>query len=181
MKVSKIIITGLLLSVISISLEANALQHHKWVEVDSSEPIYKTVNVRMPYDEIVTKSYNVSVPCGGYYETVDNNSLGIDTIIGAGIGMAIGNQIGRGDGRIAAKIVGGLLGANIANNQRQSSYNTKYCNETKYKDEIVTRYDYVEQKKLQGYKNTFHYKGETYTKITNYPKKRIRISTRISY
>jgi len=54
----------------------------------------------------------------------DNNSIGLDTIVGATLGVAIGNQIGKGNGRDVAKVAGGLLGASIANNSRTPSYST---------------------------------------------------------
>ena len=46
----------------------------------------------------------------------DNNSIGLDTVVGATIGVAIGNQIGKGNGKDVARVAGGLLGATIANN-----------------------------------------------------------------
>ena len=46
----------------------------------------------------------------------DNNSIGLDTVVGATIGVAIGNQIGKGNGKDVARVAGGLLGAAVANN-----------------------------------------------------------------
>ena len=60
----------------------------------------------------------------------NNNSIGLDTLVGATIGVAIGNQIGDGNGRDVAKVAGGLLGAAIANNSRTPTYsnNNPYYN-----------------------------------------------------
>ena len=77
----------------------------------------------------------------------DNNSIGLDTLVGATIGVAIGNQIGKGNGKDVAKVAGGLLGAAIANNSRTpSSYSnngyertTTYVNNNYYND--YDRYD----------------------------------------
>ncbi|MEA3498116.1 MAG: glycine zipper 2TM domain-containing protein [Campylobacterota bacterium] len=107
--------------------------------------------------------------------------MGLDTIVGMGLGVAIGNQIGKGNGRTAAKVVGGLLGAGIANSHRGYRDNTQYCDEIRYKDEVITRYDYRTEKKLQGYKNIFFYNGQKYTKITNHPLKRVKVTTSISF
>ena len=189
MKTRNIILAGFLtLGLNSLYANQNNYKNHHnnnnnftMVKVNKSEPIYKTVNIRVPYDEVVSKSYTVSVPCGQEYSDVDNNSFGIDTLVGVGIGAAIGNQIGNGNGKVAARVIGGLIGANIANQNRRSSYQTKYCNETRYKDEVVTRYDYITKEKLQGYRNTFSFNGKTYTKITNHPRKKIRVRTSISY
>lgn len=51
----------------------------------------------------------------------DNNSIGLDTVVGATLGVAIGNQIGSGNGRDVARIAGGILGATIANNARNTA------------------------------------------------------------
>ena len=154
-----------------------------FVDVIKSEPIYKTVNIRVPYEEVISKSYEVSVPCG--YDdanTINENLIGLDTIIGAGLGIALGNQMGKGNGRTVAKIAGGLLGAGVANQYyRQNSHGVKYCKETRYKDEVVTRYDYSTKEKLQGYRNTFIYNGHKYTKLTKRPLKTVRVRSTISF
>ena len=58
----------------------------------------------------------------------DNNSIGLDTLVGATSGVAIGNQIGGGNGRDVARVAGGLLGAGIANSTRTPSYSSGYDN-----------------------------------------------------
>lgn len=55
----------------------------------------------------------------------NDNSIGVDTLIGATLGVAVGNQIGSGNGRDVAKVVGGILGASIANSSRDN-YNNDY-------------------------------------------------------
>ena len=62
----------------------------------------------------------------------DNNTIGLDTIVGATIGVAIGNQIGKGNGRDVARVAGGLLGATIANNSRDSRAYRDYDNSDNY-------------------------------------------------
>ncbi|MEA3554022.1 MAG: glycine zipper 2TM domain-containing protein [Campylobacterota bacterium] len=176
----KLLVAGLLFASIN-SLSAKSMDNYEYVDVIKSKPIYKTINVRVPYEEVVSQPYSVKVPCGNSYVQEDKNSLGIDTIIGAGLGIAVGNQIGGGHGREAARVIGGLLGANIANNTRQGSYQTQYCTETRYKDVVVRKYDYKTEKKIQGYKNIFYYNGKKYKKRSKYPLKTIRITKSISY
>jgi hypothetical protein len=60
----------------------------------------------------------------------DNNSIGLDTVVGATLGVAIGNQIGGGNGRDVARIAGGILGATIANSTRNTPPQTYYYNNT---------------------------------------------------
>jgi len=182
MKIRNIVSTILLLVGVN-SFASDIKSQTIFVDVIRSEPIYKTVNIRVPYDEVVSKAYEVSVPCG-YDEpsTVNNNSIGLDTIIGAGLGIALGNQVGKGNGRTVAKIAGGLLGAGVANNYYRENFdNVQYCKETRYKDEVVTHYDYTTKEKLQGYRNIFIFNGHKYTKITNRPKKTIRVRSTISF
>ena len=166
-----------LLSVGSASAQSDVT----YASVEKSEPIYRTVNIRVPYEEVVSKAYVVRVPCGQNYRQKETNSLGIDTLIGAGIGLAIGNQVGSGAGRDVAKAVGGLSGAYIANQNRDGQYSTQYCNETRYKDEVVTKYDYVSEEKITGYRNIFTYDGKKYTKISKHPLRQVKITTSISF
>ena len=36
----------------------------------------------------------------------NDNSIGLDTLVGATIGVAIGNQVGKGNGRDVARVAG---------------------------------------------------------------------------
>jgi uncharacterized protein YcfJ len=171
------LIVLLLLSVVDLSARSNVA----YVKVEKSEPVYRTVNVRIPYEEVISKAYVVRVPCGQNYQEKETNSLGIDTLIGAGIGLAIGNQVGSGSGRDVAKAVGGLSGAYVANQNRDGEYSTQYCNETRYKDEVITKYDYVSEEKITGYKNTFIYDGKEYTKVSKHPLREVKVTTSISF
>ena len=65
----------------------------------------------------------------------DNNSIGLDTLVGATIGVAIGNQIGRGNGKDVARVAGGLIGAGIANNSRTPSYSSNPDYNNSYRDD----------------------------------------------
>lgn len=176
----KLFILGLICLSVS-GLNAQSSYENEYIKVQTSKPIYKTVQVRIPYEEVVSKPYTVRVACGNVQTQHNTNSLGLDTVIGMGLGVAVGNQIGKGNGRTVAKVVGGLLGGKIANDSRNSSYQTQYCNETRYKDEVITKYDYVDKEKLQGYENIFVYNGKRYTKMSNRPLKRIKVTTTISY
>ena len=65
----------------------------------------------------------------------DNNSIGLDTLVGATIGVAIGNQVGKGNGRDVARVAGGLLGAAVANGTRTPSYSSNgYYDNNSYRN-----------------------------------------------
>jgi uncharacterized protein YcfJ len=186
MKIKNIIISIILVA--GLNTFADEKTKSVWVDVVSSKPVYKKVTIREPYEEVVSRPYEVTVPCvrKERYDRHErnNNEIGLDTVIGAGIGIAIGNQIGKGRGRDVAKVAGGVLGAVIANNTRDSRHhsdNVRYCKRKEYRDEVVTRYEYKTKRKLIGYENHFYYNGTRYTKMTTTPKDRIRVRTTISF
>lgn len=72
-----------------------------------------------------------------------DNSIGLDTLVGATIGVAIGNQIGKGNGRDVAKVAGGLLGAGIANSSRTPSYSNGYYDNNAYNNNYQRSTTYV--------------------------------------
>ncbi len=185
-----LLIVGLI-SINATNLLANTTYNHTYVKVQSSKPIYKLVDTSVPYEEIVTTSYIVKVPCGRNYPRGNHNHIGLDTIIGAGIGIAVANKIVKNKSHIkkhkrprhkdATRVIGGLVGATIANSHRNHHPHTKYCEETRYKDEVITKYKYATQRILTGYKNKFVYQGITYKKISKHPLKRVKITTSISF
>ncbi|MDD2887208.1 MAG: glycine zipper 2TM domain-containing protein [Aliarcobacter sp.] len=71
-----------------------------------------------------------------------DNSIGLDTLVGATIGVAIGNQVGKGNGRDVARVAGGLLGAGIANSSRTPSYSNGYYDNNNYSRTTYVRTNY---------------------------------------
>ncbi|PHO12635.1 hypothetical protein CPG38_06695 [Malaciobacter marinus] len=160
-------------------LFANKTQNlYDFIDVDYSEVIYKYITVKEPIQECYEQEYKQRVDINSSY---DNNSIGLDTIIGATAGVVIGNQIGKGNGNTAAKIVGGLLGGKIANEIRGSNSDDYYY-ETKTRTKCVTKYINATRKKIiQGYKNHFTYDGIKYVKVTKKPQEQIKVTKIISY
>lgn len=157
---------------------AKSLQSSDFVYVTKSVPIYKNVTIKKPIQECYEQSYNQKVNIESEY---DNNSIGLDTIIGATAGVVIGNQIGKGNGKIAAQIVGGLLGGKVANEIRNTSSDDYYY-ETKTRTKCITKYKTVKNKKvIKAYKNYFILDGQEYFKITKKAKNRIKITKTITY
>lgn len=74
----------------------------------------------------------------------DNNSIGLDTVVGATLGVAIGNQIGSGSGRDVARVAGGILGATIANNSRNTPPMTYHNPNSYYPGNYVNNNYYVD-------------------------------------
>ncbi|AXX92591.1 hypothetical protein CPU12_01855 [Malaciobacter molluscorum LMG 25693] len=154
---------------------ANSLKSNEFVRVTHSEPIYKEVRINKPIQECYEKEYRQKIYDDNY--SSNNNSIGIDTIVGVTAGAILGNQIGKGNGNTAAKIVGGLIGGKIANELRSNSFNN-YHYETRYE----TKYEKVRTKRvITGYRNYFNYDGIRYSKVTKNPKKRIRVYKTIDF
>lgn len=113
----------------------------------------------------------------------NENSIGLDTIVGLTAGVVIGNQIGKGKGRVAAKIIGGLIGANVANSMRNykhvDSYDDGYYKRKRICNNKARR---VHTKRvLSGYDNYFTYKGKEYIKFTKNSQNRIKVRNTISF
>lgn len=85
--------------------------------------------------------------------------------------------------KAAAKVLGGVGGAVIANNTRDSrSGNTDECFETILENKEVTKYDYVQEERIRGYKNYFNYNGQEFVKISqNSPLTSVKITKTISF
>jgi len=115
--------------------------------VKYSEPLYRTITKKVPYQECYDKTENIKVPDS--YNN-DTNGIGIDTLIGITAGIVLGNQIGRGNGRSAAKVLGGIAGGLVSNGMRENSTNYHYEERTRRVCE--THYESSSSKRLIGYK-----------------------------
>ncbi|MGM0518739.1 MAG: glycine zipper 2TM domain-containing protein [Campylobacterota bacterium] len=147
-------------------LNASQSSTYTYVQVYKTQPIYE-YRIKKQYEQCEEPKKQSSS-----FE----NSVGIDTIIGATLGVAIGNQIGKGNGKDVAKVVGGIVGATMANNTRDyrngnNSYNN--CDEAYY----TTSQEEV----LVGYKNYFVYDNQTYTKVTKSPRRQIKVTKTINF
>ena len=159
--------------------------YHKKVDVIKSEPLYKTITKKVPYEECYDQEYEQRVPIHRNSNKRSNNSIGLDTLIGVTGGVVVGNQIGKGNGKVAAKIIGGLLGGAIANGMREDkghySNRDDYYYETKSIRKCQTKYDNYDEEVQVGYKNYFLYNGSEIYKITKRPRKHIRIKNTLTF
>lgn len=166
-------------------LFADTRVYQEKVAVTRSEPMYKTITKTVPYEECYDEEYEQKIPIYSQ-DNQNNNSIGLDTLIGVTSGVVIGNQIGRGNGKVAAKIIGGLFGGAIANNMRNSNKTLsngrdEYYYETKTIRKCETKQDISTQEVQIGYKNYFVYNGKEIYKITKHPRKVIHIQKTLSF
>lgn len=174
------------LTIFSSSLFAQGDRFTQRVKVNYSKPVYENVQEVIPNrDSRCYEEYEVRTPINRTSSYRNENTIGVDTIIGATTGVIIGNQIGRGNGKVAAKIVGGLLGATLANGIRNSDYshnnrnNTEYYYETKRRNICNNRV--INKSVLKGYENYFTYNGKSYSKFSPYRENYINIETNINF
>jgi len=143
----------------------------KKYKVISSTPITQTVTQRVKVgEEIRDRVVKRAVPCN---RNINTNSIGLDTIIGAGIGLAIGNRVGKGHGREVAKVLGGLGGGYMANQMRVNSYNS--CYEDRVVHDVIPRYETITKEVVTGYQNCVIVDGERLCKESSEPLKFIKV------
>ena len=152
---------------LGLSLSAESINYSESVDVISSEPIYKTITTRTPYqecwDEEVTHSGSDDSPIGA--------------LIGGIAGGILGHQVGGGSGKTAATVGGAIVGTLVGKNLSEKDNGPS----TSMQRRCVTKYQEQSSEKLVGYKNIANYKGKTITKYTKRPKDRIRVSITVSY
>lgn len=178
-------------TILSLSLFAQGDRFTESVRVDYSKPVYETIEEVIPHrhDSSCFEEYEVRTPRSYNSSSYkDENSIGVDTLIGAATGVIIGNQIGKGNGKVAAKVIGGLLGAGIANNMRNYervddiNYSDNYYYETKKRNRCNNRNKKVVRKNiLKGYENYFSYNGKRYSKFSENRISHIEVTTRINF
>ena len=186
----KIFLTVLLLVTSSF---AASDRFYDYSRVTYSEPIYEYKYNRQAKRECKEVRYKINDNYDdGYYSSNNyNDELGVDTLIGTAAGAILGSQIGKGNGRVAAQIVGGLLGAKVAHeirNNYKPRYNKNRYNDRYDNDRYETRtecyevaHKRVKRKYITGYKNYFVYNGVKHYKITDRPRRRIKITHTINF
>ena len=139
--------------------------------------MWKQSNVTLPYPDRNEYAKRLNIAPRRRSNRHDTSG---GTIAGGLLGGVIGRQFGGGKGRDAATVAGVLIGSaighdNEANKNRQRSRNDRY--ETRTRQECSTRYQRSQEERIDGYKVTYRYQGETFTTRTRYePGKQIRLA-----
>ena len=143
---------------------SNGTTRYVLAPVVDVKPLIRTVEVEIPVRECFDRE--VAVPQRG----------GVGRTIAGGIlGGVIGRQIGDGSGRDAATIVGTLIGAAAANDggRHEPAYRTERICET--------RYEYETRDRVEGFRVTYEYRGETFvTRTRTDPGDRIRVRVSVT-
>ena len=102
-------------------------------------------------------------------------------ILGGLIGAAVGHNFGHGDGRRAATAVGAVIGTAIGHDnaaRREAAYGSRRYSESIPRDveRCDVRYDEEYERRVDGYRVTYVYNGQTRTTRLPYdPGDRIRV------
>ena len=155
-----------------MSLNAESISFSDSVRVVKSEPVYRTVTKKVPYQECWDEQVPVYSNNGG------DGTLG--ALIGGVAGGIIGNQVGRGGGKTAATVGGAIIGTLVGKNLSKSD---SQPNGTAYKTQrrCVTKYTESQEEKFVGYKNMANYKGKTIIKYSDTPLKVIHLNVTVVY
>ena len=165
------------------SLFASGDYFDEYVKVRYSKPVYESIEVVKPHRH-TADCYEERVVRRPSRDRADENSIGLDTIIGVASGVAIGNQIGKGNGRTAAKVIGGILGGTVANKIRNYDHYDDYSYDRHTEKRLICneREPRTYTKRvLKGYDNYFTYKGREYVKFSKRAKNKVRVTTSISF
>jgi uncharacterized protein YcfJ len=163
---------------------------YDYARVVDVDPIVRHVRVRTPVRECWEETRYDDYDRRGRHDRPRRSEAGA-TIAGGIIGGVIGRQFGDGDGRDAMTLVGTLVGAAIGNERasRGREYERRYdydrydaYERTSYPvTRCETRYRAESKERIDGYRVTYRYRGQTYTTRTDYdPGDRIRVRVDVS-
>ncbi len=135
-------------------------------KVISVTPIYHNVSSTRPQRECWEEEVFYSEDAGR-----DNTALNM--IVGGAIGGALGQNIGRHSD--SAKIAGAVIGSAIGYDRAQR-HRGRHKLRRGVEERCQTVYEQVSHERLDGYRVTYRYRGQTFTTITDEdPGKRLRL------
>ncbi len=143
---------------------------YDYAKVLSSQPMVNYVTVRTPVRECWEEMQ---------YYTVDRGAARAQggALVGAILGGVVGHQFGSGRGNDAATVAGTLIGAAIGSEgarSRHAGYDVERI--ARPVERCKTRYRSHREERIDGYRVTYRYRGQTYmTEMPYDPGRRIRV------
>ncbi len=132
--------------------EDSAETHYDYAEVVDVKPLIRTVRVEIPVRECYERPVEVR-------RARRRGSLG-RVLAGGIIGGVIGRQFGDGSGRDAMTVLGSVVGAASASDDE------RHEREPRIEKFCETTYEYEERDRVEGFRVTYLYEGQTYTTRT---------------
>tara|TARA_R110001606_G_scaffold399222_2_gene582483 strand:+ start:145829 stop:146416 length:588 start_codon:yes stop_codon:yes gene_type:complete len=147
--------------------------HQETARVTHVEPLYTTIKVSSPQREC----YQQPQHRAEYRQPESYTS----TIAGGLIGGVLGNQFGKGSGNTVMTIAGTLLGGSIGHDAGSYSSQRNSDNDRYDRGEECHITERVhEEQRIDGYRVTYHYHGQSYTTDMDYhPGKRIPVNVAV--
>ncbi|MEL6869051.1 MAG: glycine zipper 2TM domain-containing protein [Pseudomonadota bacterium] len=148
----------------SADRQGQTVSRYTYADVVDVKPLIRTVEVEIPVRECFEQPQREAPR--------RERSIG-RTIAGGIIGGLIGSQIGDGSGRDVATVAGTLIGAASAGErERRQPQPARYCE---------TRYEYETRERVEGFRVTYEYRGETFvTRTRTDPGDRIRVKVSVA-
>lgn len=154
-------------------------QGYDYARVVNVEPIVRNVRITTPRRECwnETRYDEVRYDDGPREPRQAAGSM----ILGGLIGAAVGHNFGHGDGRRVATAVGAVVGTAIGHDaaaRRDSGYSSRQYSESRPYDveRCNVRYDEEYERRVDGYRVTYVYNGQTQTTRLPYdPGDKIRV------
>ncbi len=158
-----------------------------YAKVISAEPVYQTVERRVPVENCWTEQQRQETPVYYSAQSGKPRRSATGTLLGAVIGGGIGNAVGAGEeNKKVGTVVGAILGATIGNDvsrRRASRHETQVSRtEVSYRDvQRCEVQDRIETERVAaGYRVSYRYHGQTYhTRTENHPGDRLKVAVSI--
>ncbi len=150
--------------------EYSSGEYHDYAEVIDVEPIVRQVHVSDPRREC----WQEEVHYRDYYAGGHNTAGSM--ILGGLIGAVIGHQFGHGDDRDTNALAGGIVGTALGHGVASHRWRGRGYDRVEYEERCHTVNDYYSEERVDSYRVTYIYHGETFTTQLPYdPGERLRV------
>jgi len=150
-------------------------KHTDYATVVSADPVYRTIEHRVPRESCWTETVEVR-------DRQRHAKSTTPALIGGLIGGAIGHELGRGkDNKKIGAVVGSILGMSVGNDIRRNKHHNRG---DRIRFEEIERCEVshtIETEEiLQGYDVSYKYRGQHYETFMNeHPGRRIPVAVSV--
>lgn len=146
-------------------------EYHDYADVIDVEPLVREVNVSDPRHECWQEEAHYR----DRYEASAGNTAG-SMILGGLAGVVLGHQFGHGDDRDTNALAGGIIGTGLGYSLANRLSRDAGYDDVGYEERCHTVDDYYTEERIDGYRVTYVYHRETFTKYLPYdPGERLRV------
>lgn len=174
MKRNIALISVILLAGLTATQTVSADRRHR-IDAESFTDTAKVISVTPIYRQ--TSSSRPKRECWEeevfYPVDDDHDNTALNMIVGGAIGGALGHNIGRHSD--SAKVAGAVIGSAIGYDRAQR-HRGKHKLRRGVEERCQTVYENISHERIDGYRVTYRYHGQTFTTITDEdPGKRLRL------